>query len=151
MSKMKKIFLLILLVSFALYLLPEIFFENAMLYISGGIVGGTINEVLEIFTKSPSDILIFFIWIVLLAGVVFLFFRLQNKLLRYFLIAIVVLLLYVIDNILAFIPIYEMSDIKQAVFVDRLVVLFSILSKSLLLSVIVYYGLYRNKEAKSLE
>lgn len=122
-----------------------------MLYISGGIVGGTINEVLEIFTKSPSDILIFFIWIVLLAGVVFLFFRLQNKLLRYFLIAIVVLLLYVIDNILAFIPIYEMSDIKQAVFVDRLVVLFSILSKSLLLSVIVYYGLYRNKEAKSLE
>lgn len=148
---MKKIFLLILLVSFALYLLPEIFFENAMLYISGGIVGGTINEVLEIFTKSPSDILIFFIWIVLLAGVVFLFFRLQNKLLRYFLIAIVVLLLYVIDNILAFIPIYEMSDIKQAVFVDRLVVLFSILSKSLLLSVIVYYGLYRNKEAKSLE
>lgn len=74
-----KRFLTILAISLVIYFLPEYFFENAMLYIVLGSVGGTLKEIFKIFGGKPSDILVFSVWVVLLIGVVLLHYRLQYK------------------------------------------------------------------------
>jgi uncharacterized membrane protein YjjP (DUF1212 family) len=95
-----KSFLFVLGVSLLVYLLPEIFFHNAMLYIIGGSVGGTLKEILSAFASKPNDSLVFLIWFVLLVGITVLYYRLQNKPLKYLTVFVVFGLLYVVDFII---------------------------------------------------
>jgi uncharacterized membrane protein YjjP (DUF1212 family) len=95
-----KSFLFVLGVSLLVYLLPEIFFHNAMLYIIGGSVGGTLKEILSAFASKPNDSLVFLIWFVLLVGITVIYYRLQNKPLKYLTVFVVFGLLYVVDFII---------------------------------------------------
>jgi uncharacterized membrane protein YjjP (DUF1212 family) len=95
-----KSYLFVLGVSLLVYLLPEIFFHNAMLYIIGGSVGGTLKEILSAFASKPNDSLVFLIWFVLLVGITVLYYRLQNKPLKYLTVFVVFGLLYVVDFII---------------------------------------------------
>jgi uncharacterized membrane protein YjjP (DUF1212 family) len=133
-----KFFLTILAISFVIYFLPEYFFEGAMLYIVGGSVGGTLQEIFKIFGGNPSNFLIFSVWVVLLVGVVFLYYRLKNKLVKYFTIVVFVALLYVVD----FIPLFDITDLTTR----YLNMGIRLLSKSLILSLIVYFDWKRMEE-----
>ena len=144
LSKMKsKKFLLILAVLTVLYLLLELFFENAMVYISGGIIGGTISELFKSVPvpEGVNTLLVFLIWAILLFCLVILFHRLRHNPLKYLVLLLVAFFLYIIDNSLAFIQ----NDIATNYYLTISGV--RILSKSLLLSAIVYYGLYGKKRA----
>lgn len=133
-----KIFLTIFAISFVIYSLPEYFFEGAMLYIVGGSVGGTLQEFFMIFGGNPSNFLIFSVWVVLLVGVVFLYYRLKNKLVKYFTIVVFVALLYVVD----FVPLFDITDLTTR----YLNMGIRLLSKSLILSLIVYFDWKRMEE-----
>lgn len=141
-----KRFLSILVFSFVLYLLPELFFGNVMVHIMGGVIGGTLKECLKFFIDKPNDYLLFSAWVVLLMSVVVLCFRLRNKLFQFFTIGIIAILLYVVDFIfftalpdtVATTNYYLISGIR-------------ILSKSLILSVVFYYGTNQKKVIKSVE
>ncbi len=136
---------IVLIIALLVYLLPELLFENTMLYIVGGVVGGTLQEGFKLLGGKPSDYLVFSVWVVLLIGIVFLYYRLQNKLLQYTLIIVIAAMLYVVDFF-----IFEMLPDNATDY--YLISGIRILSKSLLLSVIIYYGLYRrNKETKTVE
>lgn len=142
--KSKK-FLLILAVLTVLYLLPELFFENAMVYISGGIIGGTISELFKGVSEGVNTLLVFLIWAILLFCLVILFLRLRHNPLKYLVLLLVAFFLYIIDNTLAFISYDIAANYYLVIYGLR------ILSKSLLLSVIVYYGLYGKRASKAVE
>ena len=131
--------LFVLGISLIIYLLPELFFHNAMLYIVGGLVGGTLKEVLGFFGSKPSDSFVFFVWFMLLVGVVFLYYRPQNKLLKYLNVVIVFGLLYLLDFM-----VYEiLPDNLKSQLITGIIVF----SKSLVLSLIIYFNVRQNKKA----
>lgn len=92
-------FTVALAISFFVYLLPEIFFSEAMVYITGGVVAGTIQEIFKYLYNQPSVYLVDFVWGLILVAVVFLYYRIQVKPLKYFTLLLIAFLLYVIDFI----------------------------------------------------
>ena len=149
MKMIKNKFLLIFAIVFLIYLVPEIFFESTMLYITGGIIGGSIYEVLKYFVKAPSYYLVFSIWILILIGTtISLFYRLINKPLKYLTLIIITALLYIIDFIIMSLVDYDSNIWKSFLFKGFLLFLITFL-KSLILSFIIYYGLdYNTKKIK---
>lgn len=133
-------FALALAISFLVYLIPEVFFNEAMLYISGGVVGGTIQETLKYLNIKSSNYLVDFLWVLILIAVVFLFYRVQIKPLKYFTILLIAFLLYVIDFI--FFEVFP-NDIGNYYFVSGI----RILLKSLVLSWIYYKSIKVKDEA----
>jgi hypothetical protein len=126
-------------ICFLLYLLPEIVFSEALIYLSGGVIGGTIKEAFKYFYGMPNDYLVYAVWVLILLTVVFLFYRIQIKPLKYFLILLIAFLLYVVDFIF-----FEMfpDGIGNYYFMSGI----RILLKSLALSWIYYKG-FKNAEA----
>jgi predicted ferric reductase len=112
-----------------------------MLYIVGGIVGGTIKVLLKHFSENPNDFMTFSIWLILLINITILFFRLKYKPLKYLILIIIATLLYLFDFILLSITTIDSTDIKKI----YSVIAIEILSKSILLSLIIYFGMRQDK------
>lgn len=147
MSSMKtNRFLLVLIVVFIVYLLPEIFFGNAMLYLSGGIIGGTISEVFKGVSEGFDTFLVFLVWAILLLGLVGLFFYLKYKPVKYLLLLLIAFFLYIIDNLFAFIPYSGTTDPQKVALISNIVIGFLVISKSLILSLIIYFDGKRREE-----
>ena len=128
-----KRFITILAISLAVYFLPEIFFENALLYIVGGSIGGTLQEALKVFTENPPDFLVFFLWLVLLIGFVFLYYRTGSKPLKYFVLIVIAFFLYIVDfTIFEMLP-DNVSNYYYVLTGSRILV------KGLLLTLIIYF------------
>lgn len=121
------------------YLLPEIFFNNAMIHIVGGIVGGTINEILEVIYKNPNPSIIFLVWLLILICFIFLSIKFQNVFLSCFFILLVSLLLYIVDTLVAFIPTIEFFGIPRAVYVNYILLTLTIIFKCILLCLVIKY------------
>jgi len=136
-----KKFLLIFFVSVVVYFVLDYVFNNAMLYIVGGIVGGSIGEALSAIGIKSGIVLVCLVWGALLTGLIILFYRLSSKVWKYILIILVAVFLYVIDMCFANIP---YSDTENVVLISNIVIGFLILVKSLALSWIIYTGLVRN-------
>ena len=137
-------FSLILVISFLFYLLPEFLFRNTMLYLSGGIIGGTISEILKNVSDKSQTFITFLIWIIILIGFVFLFFRLNYKPVKYFLLILIVFFLYIIDNLVAIFPFGEPESFNNYALFSRLITGLLILVKSAILSLIIYKGFSKN-------
>jgi len=140
-------FIVVLVIFFLVYLLPEIFFQDSMLHISGGVVGGTIAKCLEFFDDNQSDYLILGIWVLILIALVFLFYRIQIKPLKYFIILLIAFLLYVIDYIFIMILLFfemllsfKMFPNGFSYYLDDGIRILLILLKSLFLTWIYYKG-----------
>jgi|GEM_PF-1926790 len=140
-------FIVVLVIFFLVYLLPEIFFPYSMAYISGGVVGGTIAKCLEFFDDNQSDYLSLGIWVLILIALVFLFYRIQIKPLKYFIILLIAFLLYVIDFIFFMILLFfemllsfEMFPNGFSYYLDDGIRILLILLKSLFLTWIYYKG-----------
>lgn len=131
--KINRFFLVVWFVCALIYLIPELFFEGALLYLSGGIIGGTISEIIKNLIGERNDFFVFLIWAVLLGGLMFLFVRLQNKIAKYLVITVVAFFLYIIDNLLAFVPLP--IDSSQSTFMIKIgLIVLSILLKGAFLA-----------------
>lgn len=138
--KINRSFIIVFTIVFVIYFLPELLFDDAMLYIVGGIIGALLQEVLKIFVNSPSNYLVLVLWGIILLGFIGLFFWTKRKYLKYVFALIIALLLYIIDSIYASVPVYDIYDIQKAVFMDNLFSIIVVFCKSLILSIILYYG-----------
>lgn len=123
-----------------IYTLPELFFENAILYLSGGVIGGTISEILKSSLGRPSNVFVFAIWFIVLVGLGLLFIRLQYKPIKYLILLVIAFFLYIIDNLLAVVPIFEMQSEQSALIVKYVVMGLSILLKSTALTWLYFIG-----------
>lgn len=138
-----KVFI-ILLISFAVYFVLDFVLRGAIFYIVSGSVLGPLYEL------SGKRIGMFFsvlIWIMLLVGIVTLFFHTQNKPLQFFLILLIGALLYVVDVVVGQIGEPFMSDseeIKRIAMVGEIVKWAGILIRSVILSWIIYTGIGKN-------
>jgi hypothetical protein len=131
-------------ICFLLYLLPEIFASDAMLYITGGIFGGTISQILKLLSFNPESNLTFIIWGVLLLIAIYGCIKARNKAVKYLLLFIVGLLLYLIDFGLFSTVSYD-TEIKNRIILNSSIkatvfMLFSVFIKSLILSWTYYKG-----------
>lgn len=132
-------FIIAFLICFVLYLLPEVFVNDALLFLSGGVIAGSIGELLKI----ENNVLIFSIWIVLIGVLVFSYLTIKLKWLKYLPLIAIAFTLNIIDNIFAFIPIFDIQNKDFAIFISYVVMFIEITLKSLALSWIYYKG---NKE-----
>lgn len=132
--------LVVFIVFLLIYIFPELFFENAMLYLSGGVIGGAISEVLKSFSGRASTLMVFAIWTIVLVGLEFLFFRLRYKSTKYLILPIIAFFLYIIDNLFGLVPIFEMQSEQSALLVKYLVMSLSILLKSTALTWLYFRG-----------
>jgi len=141
-------FLLILSVSVVAYFISDYFFNQAMLYVLGGVIWGTFDMLFNIDLSLFSGLLIEFL---ILVGFSVLFYRLRNKPLKYFTIILIAGLLYIIDfllmNVVSYDPEIENRIILDSSFKSSVFMAFGILSKSLVLSLIIYFDARRKKEA----
>lgn len=136
MAATKK-YIVIFIILFIVYFVLDYVFNNVMLYIIGGIVGGSISEALELVGISNSAAPAILIWILLLAVLVFLFYRIKSNVLKYLVLTIIAALLYVIDTIFAGIPISDTMDVRRATILGNVLLGVAILLKSLTLTGIV--------------
>lgn len=136
-------FIVAFLISFLVYLLPEIVVSDAMLYITGGMFVASIDEVLKLFSVQNSNIS-FLLLAVILIGAIILFFQLKNKLFKYLFLFFIGLLLYIIDFGLHSFVSYD-PEIKDRIILNSNIkaitfMLIGVLIKSLILSWIYYKG-----------
>jgi hypothetical protein len=116
----------------AVYFISDFFFNEAMLYIMGGGILGSLRELSD---KTNSMLPSVLIWIGLLAVFIVLFCCLRSKPIKIFILLLIAALLYVVDFIrMELLPI-NVNTITARYFVIAI----SILSKSLLLYLIIYY------------
>ena len=132
----KKKFLITFGTSFVAYFILDFMFNNMMLYIMGGIILGTLHEISDGNVGIPLSILV---WALILSGFITLFYRLRNKLLKYATTIIVGVLLYIVDIVVAGIPYSDGVDIEKIILLNNIIIGALVLSKSLLLSLIVYF------------
>lgn len=127
-------------ICFLLYLLPEIFASEAMLYITGGVIGGTIGELFKGVSETLNTIFVFVIWSILLIGLLILYFKVKYKSLKILILLLIAFFLYIVDNLLAFIPFSETLVQEKALIIKIVVVGLSISIKTLILSWTYYKG-----------
>lgn len=137
--KINRNFIIVFTIVFAIYLLPELLFDNAMLYIVGGGIGALLQEVLKIFISSPSNYLVLILWGIILLGFIGMFFWTKRKYIKYVFVLIIVLLLYIIDFVYASTYFYDIYDIQKARFINNLFFITIVFCKSFILSFILYY------------
>jgi TRAP-type uncharacterized transport system fused permease subunit len=130
-----KKFTITLAVSLAVYFISDYFFTDSVLYLLGGAIWGTLENISLGFGIA--------IGIVLLVGSVVLYFRLRNRPLKYFALFVIAALLYILDFILlelvSFDPDIQGKIILDSTFRSNVFLIFRILYKSLILSLIAYF------------
>lgn len=134
-------FFIVLLISFAVYFVLDFVLRGAMFYIMSGSILGSLYE---LSGKRIGMLLSTLIWIMLLAGIVMLFFHTQNKPLQIFLILLIGALLYVVDVVIGQIGEPFMSDseeIKRIAMIGNMLKWAGILIRSVILSWIIYTGI----------
>lgn len=139
-------FLVILLVSFTAYFILDFVFKSVMLYIMGGAVGGSISEIFKAFGVKVGIIPIILIWIAILIGVVFLFYQIENKPAKYFVAFLIAALLYVVDMAIGEIAtaISNPEEIKNVALYNNIGIGLTVITKSIILSLIIYTGISKD-------
>lgn len=134
-------FFIVLLISFAVYFVLDFVLRGAMFYIMSGSILGSLYE---LSGKRIGMLLSTLIWIMLLAGIVMLFFHTQNKPLQIFLILLIGALLYVVDVVIGQIGepfISDSEEIKRIAMIGNMLKWAGILIRSVILSWIIYTGI----------
>src|SRR5690554_1190625 len=139
-------FLVIFSVSFATYFILDYVFKSVMLYIMGGAIGGSISAIFKAFGARAGIIPIILIWMVILIGVVFLFYRIENKPAKYFVAFLIAALLYVVDIAIGEIAtvINNPEEIKNISLYNTIGIGLTVIIKSLILSWIIYTGINKS-------
>ena len=132
-----------------LLLIPELLFKDATLYLIGGFIGWTLTEILETVGIVAKDYLIFSAWLVLLSLIVLLFFKTKTKVVKYILLVVAALSLYLFDILFAKIPLFDMDSTKLAMFLDNVFLVLLALVKAFVISLLIHFGLGSNELKKA--
>lgn len=116
----------------AAYFISDFIFNEAMLYIMGGGILGSLRELTDKEIAMLPSVLI---WVGLLGIFIILFYRLRSKLIKIFILLLIAALLYVVD----FIRMELVPNNVHTIGARYFVIAISILSKSLLLYFIVHF------------
>lgn len=116
----------------AAYFISDFFFNDAMLYIMGGAILGLLQELSDKKIAMLPSILI---WVGLLGAFIVLFYRLRSKSVKVFILLLIAVLLYVVDFIRMELLLINVHTIAVRYFVIAI----SILPKSLILYLIIYF------------
>mgnify|MGYP006875401025 CR=1 FL=1 len=141
-----KNFLIVLGISLSVYFVLDYMLNNFMLYLIGGVVGGFISEIFLFFGLNVGMLPVLLIWISILIGAIFLYYFLNKNLLKFLTIIVIAALLYVVDSIIAGIPVSSNSGIQKMRLINNLLIGLIIISKSLILSFIVLFDKKENRE-----
>ena len=136
-------FLIIFVTTFVVYFVLDFVFNNVMLYVVGGIVVGSIEEVFNAIGIKAGMALINLIWAALLIGIVILFYRLNSNIWKYILVVFIAVLLYIIDVLVAIIPYDYMPDTKNIIAISNIIIGVLVLLKSVILSWIIFKGIIK--------
>lgn len=144
---MNRKFIVVFVISFLAYLLPEIIVSDAMLYFTGGLFVTSIDEMLKLFSIQNSNIS-FSLWAIILIGAITLFFNLKNKVFKYLILFVIALLLYIVDFGLYSLVSYD-PEIKNRIILNSNIkattfMLIGVLLKSIILSLIIYLGIIKD-------
>lgn len=82
------------------YILVDFIVTDLMLYLAGGIIGGSITEIFNLVGITPSIRIVWIIWLTLLLMLIWILPKTENTYFRYFLIILIAHFLYLIDLIL---------------------------------------------------
>lgn len=125
-----------------LLLVPEFLFKDATLYVIGGVIGWFLTEVIETIGFAAKSYLVFSLWFLLLCGVVLLFFKTPIRVLRYVLLIVSALLLYLFDMLFAQIPLFDMDEdgIKLATLLDNVFLVLLALIKAFVIALLINFG-----------
>lgn len=140
-------FIAILSISLVVYFVLDYLLKSMMLYVMGGVIGGSISEAFKVVGIKAGIGLIALIWLGLLIGVIILYYKTTSNVIKYILVAVIGALLYVVDLLVGSIGENYMSDseeINRIALVGNLVLATTILLKSILLSVIIYTGIVKD-------
>lgn len=130
-------FLYILGLSSFVYFVFDFFLEDTMLYVLGAVLWGVPAVLFDIKLDSIGILL----GVLILLLFVLLLYKTKNSLVKFLAIIFIIPLLYVVDFIrMELFPI-DIEDVYTRYF--KIVI--SVLSKSIIMSIIVYYGYYREK------
>ena len=141
---MKNRFLVIFATTFVVYFVLDFVFNNMMLYVVGGIVVGSIEEVFKAIGIKVGMALINLIWAAFLIGIIILFYRLNSNIWKYILVVFIAVLLYIIDVLVAIIPYDYMPDTKNIIAISNIIIGVLVLLKSVILSWLIYTGIIKN-------
>lgn len=116
------------------YFISDYFFTDAMLYMTGGLIGSTIKELFKGIGFVAKGGIIIFIWLVLLAAIVILFYHVHNKALKYILLFTISCLLYIVDFTFIEIIKFNIEDAQTG----NLNIALRVITKALVLASIIY-------------
>lgn len=122
---------ILILVASGIYLILDLLLHDAFLYI----IGGALGTVLKSFNKQVNLGLLIFLWLALLIASVISFYKIKNKPLKYFMLAVVVIMLYLVDFILYNFLNFGREDVK----INYLNTAIMIIVKGLILALIIYF------------
>lgn len=98
-SFLTKDFIITLTLNYLVFIIPELICRNCLIFIIGGLIGGSISELIS-GLGIEDEILTFSIWILVLILFINILFRLKMKGLLYTIFFVVAILLYVFDLLL---------------------------------------------------
>jgi hypothetical protein len=125
-------FSVLFIIGVVIYFISDYFFTDAMLYLTGGLIGGTIKELI----KQATSGLIVAVWLALLAIIIFLYYRLSSKPVKYVMLLLIACLLYIVDFILMEAINFNVVDLTTSI----LNIAIRVISKALILALIIRFG-----------
>jgi membrane-anchored protein YejM (alkaline phosphatase superfamily) len=137
-------FIVIFIITLVIYFVLDYIFNNVMLYLVGGIVGGSISEILEVIGFKPTSILIYFIWMVVLIIFMILGYLSNSTSLKYTCIFLSAVLIYVIDMVFSERLFNKMESIENVAQASKYVIFSLIFIKSLILSSFIYFVTHKS-------
>jgi hypothetical protein len=115
----KKLFVLSAII--VVYLMIDIGLQNAAIYLVGGMVGGTIKEVIKLLGFPPTNILTYSTWLTILTIFIILNNYTRSGLLHIFLIPIIGIMLYIVDFLLIEVGINQSLIVVVALFLRSVI------------------------------
>ena len=116
----------LLIICFVIYFVSDYFFDGAVFYL----IGGSLGTLFKLFGLNKG---FYFLWITLLIATITLFYKIQNKVIKYCAVVIIWFLLYFLDAVL-----YEVVPDFSSNFIKYLHMGLAILLKSVTLAWIFY-------------
>lgn len=139
-------FLFVVSMTMSMYLLPEILFAHAMVYLTAGAIGGTLLELFDGASDEMKMPLVIATWILVLLGLVLLFMKLRSGVVRHAVLLLVAIALYVVDAALL---VFQLTEGAERFVARWQLDLVPIFAKSVLLSLVIYRSRLSSRDVGS--
>ncbi|UPQ78291.1 hypothetical protein M0M57_11745 [Flavobacterium azooxidireducens] len=126
-----KEFISIIIVSTILFFVSDYFFNDAIMYIVGGLILAILDKIFSGEIGMPLSLMI---WALILMLFIYLFIRIKTKALKYSILILIGILFCVVDLL-----VYSFFDVRDLA-TSNLNIALRVIIKSVFLNVISYFG-----------